>query len=71
MSANAVAADLYTPLHAAVFSAGGAAGVESAEHVGFHLARHAPRAALAMGVMIVAIVLMWTEPENPFIYFQF
>ena len=29
------------------------------------------RAALAMGVMAVAIVLMWTEPENPFIYFQF
>jgi len=71
MSANAVAADLYTPLHAVVFLLAALLVWKAPNTWVFTRRVTLPRAALAMGVMIVAIVLMWTEPENPFIYFQF
>ena len=68
---NALAAAMYDPYHLAVF--GLAAGVVWTAPQSWEFTRTLtlPRAAFCLGMLAVSLLFMWTQTENPFLYFQF
>jgi len=70
-ASNAVAGALYTPYHLAVFSLA-VVVVWGAPNTWAFTSRLTPlRAAYGLAVLGIAVLLMWTQTVNPFLYFQF
>jgi len=70
-ASDLIAGPLYTPYHLAVFAVA-AVIVWRAPHTWAFTARlTAPRAAWAVATLALAVMVMWTQTTNPFLYFQF
>jgi alginate O-acetyltransferase complex protein AlgI len=62
---------VYTPYHALVFFSA-AVIVWAAPHSWAFTRDLSPvRAAALVGMLLLAVVFMWTQTENPFLYFRF
>jgi alginate O-acetyltransferase complex protein AlgI len=70
-AADAVAGAIYTPYHAAMFllAAGVVWGLPNTWTITSRLSL--PRAVGGMALLAAAVLLMWTQTTNPFLYFQF
>jgi alginate O-acetyltransferase complex protein AlgI len=70
-AADAVAGALYTPYHLTVFAVAGLV-VWAAPNTWAFTTRLTPaRAAYGFAMLGVAVLMMWTQTVNPFLYFQF
>jgi alginate O-acetyltransferase complex protein AlgI len=70
-ASDVVAGTIYTPYHGAMFVLA-AIVVWGMPNTWAFTARLSPaRAATALAVLATALVLMWTQTTNPFLYFQF
>jgi len=62
---------MYTPLHVLVFLAAVLIVWKGPESWVFTRRLHLARAATIMGILAVAVIMMWSQAENYFIYFRF
>jgi hypothetical protein len=70
-AAHAIAGPLYTRYHVAIFALA-AAVVWGAPTTWAFTARLTPaRAVGGMALLALAVLVMWTQTTNPFLYFQF
>lgn len=70
-AANAVAGALYTPYHLAILFLAGCV-VWAAPNTWAFTTRLTPlRAAYGLAMLGMAVLMMWTQTVNPFLYFQF
>jgi alginate O-acetyltransferase complex protein AlgI len=67
----ATAEAMYTPYHVLTFLAAVLVVWKSPESWTFTRTLTVPRAAVCMMLLAVSIVFMWTQAENPFLYFRF
>ncbi len=66
-----VQAAMYTPLHVLIFLAAVLVVWKGPESWVFTRRLHLPRAAAIMALLAVAVIMMWSQAENYFIYFRF
>ncbi|HET6149228.1 MAG TPA: MBOAT family protein [Polyangia bacterium] len=69
--AHTLAGALYTRYHCAMFLLAAALVWGAPNTWAFTARLTAPRAALALGLLSLSILMMWTQSANPFLYFQF
>jgi alginate O-acetyltransferase complex protein AlgI len=70
-AADAIAGVVYTPYHASLFVLG-ALIVWAMPNTWAFTERLSPvRAAGGMALLVLALLMMWTQTTNPFLYFQF
>jgi alginate O-acetyltransferase complex protein AlgI len=70
-AADAVAGAIYTPYHGAMFVLAAIVVWGMPNTWAFTTRLPAGRATFAMVVLSLAVMLMWTQTINPFLYFQF
>jgi alginate O-acetyltransferase complex protein AlgI len=69
--ADAVAGAIYAPYYVWMFCAAAAISFLAPTTWEFTERLTAPRAAAALSMLGVSVLLMWTQTVNPFLYFQF
>ena len=62
---------IYTPLHVLIFLAAVLIVWKGPESWVFTRRLHLPRVATIMGILALAVIMMWSQAENYFIYFRF
>jgi len=62
---------LYTPLHVLIFLAAVLIVWKGPESWVFTRRLHLPRVAAIMTILALAVIMMWSQNENYFIYFRF
>jgi alginate O-acetyltransferase complex protein AlgI len=70
-ASDAVAAVMYTPYHGIVFLVAAALTWGAPGSWAFSRRLTWARAGYAAALLLVSVAFMWTQSENPFIYFQF
>jgi alginate O-acetyltransferase complex protein AlgI len=70
-ASDAVAGILYTPYHAVLFVTAAVVVWGMPTTWAFTERLSLPRAASSLALLALAVVLMWTQTTNPFLYFQF
>jgi alginate O-acetyltransferase complex protein AlgI len=70
-ASDAVTGILYTPYHLVLFAAAAVVVWGMPTTWAFTERLSLPRAASALALLGLAVVLMWTQTTNPFLYFQF
>jgi alginate O-acetyltransferase complex protein AlgI len=70
-AADAVAGAIYTPYHGAMFVVAAVVVWGMPNTWSFTSTLSPARAVSAMALLALAIVMMWTQTINPFLYFQF
>jgi alginate O-acetyltransferase complex protein AlgI len=70
-ASDAVAAMLYTPYHAGLFVLSAVVVWAMPNTWAFTERLTVPRAASGFALLMAAVLLMWTQTVNPFLYFQF
>jgi alginate O-acetyltransferase complex protein AlgI len=70
-ASDAVSGILYTPYHLSLFATAAIVVWGMPTTWAFTERLSLPRAASALALLGVAVVLMWTQTTNPFLYFQF
>jgi alginate O-acetyltransferase complex protein AlgI len=70
-ASDAVAGVIYTPYHAVLFVVAALVVWALPNTWAFTTRLSVPRAASAMAVLLLSVLLMWTQTTNPFLYFQF
>jgi alginate O-acetyltransferase complex protein AlgI len=68
---DAVAASVYTPYHVVMFAACALFAWKAPQAWVFSQRLTPARAAACYALLLVSVVLMWTEAVNPFLYYQF
>ncbi|HEV8378371.1 MAG TPA: MBOAT family O-acyltransferase, partial [Tepidisphaeraceae bacterium] len=66
-----VQVSMYTPLHVLIFLAAVLIVWKGPESWVFTKRLHLRRAVTIMGILAVAVIMMWSQAENYFIYFRF
>ncbi len=69
--ADALAGALYTRYHVSIFILAGILVWAAPNTWAFTTRLSPPRAVFAMGLLMLSILVMWTQSTNPFLYFQF
>ncbi len=62
---------MYTPYHVAMFVLAALLVWEAPNTWTFTAGSPLPRAAAALALLALSILMMWTQSTNPFLYFQF
>ena len=62
---------MYSPYHVLIMLVAAAITWLAPQSWTFTHLLSGPRAAFCLAVMAVSLVFMWTQTENPFLYFQF
>jgi alginate O-acetyltransferase complex protein AlgI len=70
-AADAVAGAIYTPYHRSMFALAAVLAFAAPTTWAFTERLSAPRAASALAMLALSVLLMWTQTVNPFLYFQF
>jgi alginate O-acetyltransferase complex protein AlgI len=70
-ASNAVAGSLYTPYHGAMFVLCGLVVWGMPNTWAFTERLTLPRVASGFALLLAAVLMMWTQTVNPFLYFQF
>jgi alginate O-acetyltransferase complex protein AlgI len=70
-AADAVAGALYTPYHGVIFAAAAFVVWGAPNTWAFTTRISLPRAAYGLALFAAAVLVMWTQTVNPFLYFQF
>jgi len=70
-AADSVAGLIYTPYHAAMFVVAAVVVWGMPNTWVFTERLSAPRAVGGMALLVLAVLMMWTQTTNPFLYFQF
>ena len=70
---DAVASMMYTPFHIVLFATAAAVVWSAAASASWEFTRRlsVPRAAVCLSLFVLSVLLMWTQSDNPFLYFQF
>jgi alginate O-acetyltransferase complex protein AlgI len=67
----ALASGMYTPYHLAVFAAAALLVWGAPQSWAFTQRLTLARAAYCLGLFALSLLFLWTQTENPFLYFQF
>jgi hypothetical protein len=70
-ASDAPAGLMYTPFHVTVFVLAAALVWGAPNTWAFTARLSLPRAVGAVGLLVLSLLLMWTQSANPFLYFQF
>jgi alginate O-acetyltransferase complex protein AlgI len=70
-ASDTVAAALYTPYHGTLFALAAVVVWAMPNTWQFTERLTIPRAASGFALLLAALLLMWTQTVNPFLYFQF
>jgi alginate O-acetyltransferase complex protein AlgI len=68
---RALAGTMYTPYHTAIFLVAAALVWSAPQAWAFTRELTPRRAAACMAMLMLSVLFMWTQTENPFLYFQF
>jgi alginate O-acetyltransferase complex protein AlgI len=68
---DAIASTMYTPFHMILFVTAAVAVWSLTPSWDFTRRLNARRAAVCLSLFALSVLLMWTQTENPFLYFQF
>ena len=71
VASHALAGPLYTRYHWVMFLVAACLVWGAPNTWAFTARLSAPRAAGAIGLLALSILMMWTQSANPFLYFQF
>jgi alginate O-acetyltransferase complex protein AlgI len=70
-ASDAPAGLMYTPFHVAIFVLAAVLVWGAPNTWAFTARLSVPRAVGALGLLVLSLLLMWTQSANPFLYFQF
>lgn len=71
MGSQMMAATMYTPFHVMIFLVAVLVVWKIPDSWTFTHTLTVPRAATCMGLLALAVLMMWSQTENPFLYFRF